>query len=183
MAPKDLLRHIFRHGPHSTSMSNTSPLRTSESLHEEPASNENDTTVAPLPLTHRSNTTQSPTLENIAEESESETDSTSIAHIPISLNIHISTFTTRELIYATIDEARIATRAHLDTIHTTLALLDALEGFSPTIPVVKEEMVLNQRVCEERLKMLEETEAAVEQVKHFGDEGGAGPDNGIGANP
>lgn len=69
------------------------------------------------------------------------------------------------------DEARLATHAHLDTINTTLALLDALEGFSPTIPVLREEMVLSKRVCEERLRMLDEAERAVEQMQFSSEEG------------
>jgi Ca2+-dependent lipid-binding protein len=81
-----------------------------------------------------------------------------------------TTFTTRDLLYAALDEATAATNTHLDTIETTLALLQALNGFSTTVDVLKREMQDKKRVCEEKLGELECLEEAVEGMV-FADEG------------
>jgi hypothetical protein len=81
-----------------------------------------------------------------------------------------TTFITRDLLYAAIDEATAATNTHLDTIETTLALLSALNGFSATIDVLKREMTEKKRVCGEKLGELESLEEAVEGMR-FADEG------------
>jgi hypothetical protein len=83
--------------------------------------------------------------------------------------LDITTFTTRDLLYAAIDEATAATNMHLDTIETTLAVLQALNGFSATVDVLRREMLEKKKVCEEKLGELDGLEETVEEMR-FADE-------------
>jgi hypothetical protein len=65
----------------------------------------------------------------------------------------------------TLYEARIATHAHLDSIDATLGLLDALDGFSATITVLKAEFKGRKEMCEEKMTMLEDIERVVEHMR------------------
>lgn len=181
MAPKNLLRYIFRHGPHSKARTAVSPTKPTAHISEtdsppqgEPISPQplvltDDTPESPLAYKSRPESRQSSILEDIVEENSSEIDNASIAETLALPDLHINAFTTRGLIIASVDEARIANHAHLETINTILALLVALEGFSATIGVLSVEMEEKQRACEEKLAMLEDVERAVIQM-HFEDE-------------
>lgn len=180
MAPKSLLRYIFRHGPHSKARSSTSltvtiheqetkSLDTSKSLSRKHSKSPISPPESQLAHKSRSESRQSSVLENIVEETYGDTDNTSIAEMLAALDIGIDSFTTRGLVTASVDEAIQATHAHLDTINTTLALLDTLTAFSATIGVLRKEMEEKRRLCQEKLAMLEDVETAVTQMA-FGDE-------------
>jgi len=184
---KSLIRYIFRHGPHVRARSDTSP---SERFAQEPVNPPEPVTLSrrptpddapdsPLAYKSRSESRQSTNLEDIAEEtvepdqdtddSSSNDDSASIAETLAALDLDINTFTTRGLISASVAEARMGNDAHLVTIDTILALLDALDGFSATVTILRTEMEEKKRVCEEKLAMLDDVERAVSQME-FGEE-------------
>jgi hypothetical protein len=187
MAPRSLLRHIFRHGPRRSAQTTEHPgAHGSESKPtpiKQPTSplkhvlTEDDVPESPLAYKSRPDSRQSSILEDIEEEESSnaeletaaEIDRASITETLAALDLDISAFTTRDLILSTVDEARLAVRSHLDTINTTMTLLDALDGFSATIAVLSDEMVEKKRVCEEKLGVLEHVEWAVGQMR-FGEE-------------
>jgi hypothetical protein len=102
------------------------------------------------------------------EDSDSEFDAVLVDALS-ALDLDISTFTTRDLLQRTIEEAKRAVVWHLDTIRTTLALLEALNGFSPTITTLKKEMEETETACLEKLTKLEVVEIAVKAMQ-FGDE-------------
>jgi hypothetical protein len=193
MPHKSLLRHIFRHGPHSKTNTARLPIDPSASelaavnaslSHLELAPN-NDLPESPLAYKSRPDSRQSINLEDIVEESNSDTrEGTSdeqectiieeatadvetqfVADTLTALNLDIATFTTRELLTTTLNKAKIATHAHLNTVDMTLKLLDALKGFSATIDVLRTEMVEKKRACEENMALLEDVEQAVEQMQ------------------
>jgi hypothetical protein len=120
---------------------------------------------SPLAYKSRSDSRQSSILEDIAEEgsndSSNEGDAESVAETVIAPALDIRGYTTQELLVGTLSEAKIAIHSHLDTINTTLELLGALEGFSATIPVLRDEMLVKKEECEEKLDMLEDVEEAV----------------------
>jgi hypothetical protein len=194
MARGNLLRHIFRHGSsHSKSKADALPkINDSEkpAIVANPAEVAAKTAVAavakPLPRTPpRTPERDSHTVEILPEileepSSEASTPSPSITVTsPISSRtllvpvtpavLNVTTFSTRDLLYAAIDEATAATNTHLDTIETTLSLLRALDGFSATVDVLRSDMLRKKRVCEEKLGELESLEEAVEGMQ-FGDE-------------
>jgi hypothetical protein len=185
MAPKkSLLRYIFRHGPHTKARSEKSSAKqtsyTSRTTPEPHFTQQHATPDgapdSPLAYKSRSESRQSAVLENIVEESGSDNgndgsdvDSASLTGSLAALGFDIESFTTRSLVAASLDEARMGNHAHLMTIDTTLALLDALHGFSATIEVLREEMAGKRQVCEEKLAMLEDVQRAVGQMQ-FGDE-------------
>jgi hypothetical protein len=230
MAHRSLLRHIFRHGPHSKARTTESPPKASDHVPDniiaalsESVSHQqlmviNDVPKSPLAYKTCSESRGSSVLEVIVEESEysaeemeysaeekeysgddneygrdeieyerdeieyerdeieysgeescSDVDKASVAETCSALDLSIDTFTTRELVTAALSEAKTITYDHLDTITMTLALLEALEGFSATITALREEMVTKKQTCEEKLTMLEEIEGAVEHMQ-FGTE-------------
>ena len=188
MAPKSLLRYIFRHGPNSKARTAAAPPRSgagipastpapvSEPISPQKPAIPEDGPESPLAYKSRSESRQSSVLEDIAEESSSDNDNNSsdvdkasIAETLAALDLDLDTFTTRGLITASVDEARMGNYAHLDTIRTTLELLDALNGFSATIDVLRDEMEGKKRVCEEKLAMLEDVCRTVAQLQ-FGEE-------------
>jgi len=75
--------------------------------------------------------------------------------------IDLSTISTRDVIYASIGEATEATYTHLRTLGTTLALLEALDGFSPTVEVLLREFREKKRKCEGKLEELKGFEEGV----------------------
>jgi hypothetical protein len=189
MGHGNLLRHIFRHGS-LLSKSKTDALPPKATNPEnsayvaEPVAKPVETAAKQLPRTPpRTPERNSHTVEvlpEILEESDSSpllasgspsitiTTATStrtlLAPVTTAL-LDITTFTTRDLLYAAIDEATAATNAHLDTIETTLAVLQALNGFSATIDLVKREMLEKERACENKLEDLESLEEAVEGMR------------------
>ena len=166
MTPRNLLRHIFRHGAHAKSRPKVSPSEASiESLLPKSAVHTEDT--VPAPAAQPSDPTEQSVLEDIVEGTNS--DTRSLTDIFDALNLDIHTSKSQDLLHAILDEAVVATQLHRDTINMTLELLATLDGFSPTVPVLKEEMVLNKRMCEEKLKLLEEVERVVGQMR-CGDE-------------
>lgn len=114
------------------------------------------------PLAHKSRpeSRASTILDDITEESGSDDDA-SIAESFATLGLVIDAFSTRELLIATLKEAKVDLRDHLDTVNTTLEILQALDGFSATITAVKEEMEAKKEICEEKLKMLRDIEKFV----------------------
>lgn len=86
-----------------------------------------------------------------------------------SLKVEISIFSTCEFIHATLDEAKTAAACHLNTINTTLALLEALDGFSATILELRREMLEEKQRCEEQLTILNAVERAVEDLNFAGE--------------
>jgi hypothetical protein len=179
----NLLRHIFRYGPHSKFKQDTLLSKTDERDGSSPVikpAADASKVLSQDPLPPR--TPEPPAvhvLPEITEEtSPGATGSPSISsstgstvsdlasvvtvlasHAPV---IDPTTLTARDLLYAAIDEATSATNGHLDTLETTLALLGALTGFSATIEVLKQEMEDKKRACEAKLVELEGFEEAVE---------------------
>ncbi|KAH7088112.1 hypothetical protein FB567DRAFT_331414 [Paraphoma chrysanthemicola] len=179
-----LLRHIFRHGTRRSThvisahhvgaqplqnQQQTSPLKR--------VLTEDDLPDSPLAYEPRSESRQSSVLEDIAEECNNdkepeielevagEIERTFINETLAALDLDISKFTSRDLILSSVDEARLAILSHIDTINTTLAVLDAFDGFSATIALLKVEMVEKNKACEEKLAMLEHVEWAVGQMQ------------------
>jgi hypothetical protein len=183
MAHKSLLRYIFRRGPNSKARIATTPPRTvscwpkdtSPTSSSEPVpcrqvTPSNDAPESPLAYKICSESRASSILQDIAEESSSDDDTSSCADTITPLGYSIQVVGMRDLITATLYEARIATHAHLDTIDATLGLLDALEGFSATITVLKEEFLGKKEICEEKKTMLEDVERAVERMRLVGED-------------
>jgi hypothetical protein len=146
MAPKGLLRYIFRHGPHAKARAATKPPC---AVSNEPKDTASATSNKPAPypkvtpfkddsespLTYKirpdsQESQRSSILEDIAEEIVSDDDKSSSGETITPFEHNIQALGTRELLTATLYEARIATHAHLDSIDATLGLLDALDGFS-----------------------------------------------------
>jgi hypothetical protein len=186
MAPKSLLRYIFRHGPNAKARAATTPPSAvsyepkditpapsnKPAPHREITSS-NEEPKSPLAYKIRSESRQScesSILENIAEESGSDDDKSSSGETITLFEHNIQALGTRELVTATLYEARVATHAHLDSIDATLGLLDALDGFSATITVLKAEFKGRKETCEEKLRMLGDVESAVERMQ-FAEEG------------
>ncbi|KAH7077577.1 hypothetical protein BKA63DRAFT_489142 [Paraphoma chrysanthemicola] len=181
-----LLRHIFRHGPrrgvHAAPDSSAHRVETQFVGKRQQTSplkrvlTEDDLPDSPLAYKSRSKSRQSSVLEDIAQEGNNEREpetepeagesgGKSITETLAALDLDISNFTTRDLILSTVDEARLAIHSHIDTINTALALLDALDGFSATIAVLRDEMMEKSKACEEKLAVLQHVEWAVGQMQ------------------
>ncbi|KAF1920757.1 hypothetical protein BDU57DRAFT_534504 [Ampelomyces quisqualis] len=180
MAPTSLLRYIFRHGPHpkarvaapsprqSTRVAEAAEIAT-KSLDKQHSHREvmysNEPSKSPLAYKSRTDSRQSSILDDIAEESSnnssSDEENESVGQNITAPGLNIRGYTTQELLTATLSEAKMALHAHLDTINTTLGLLDALEGFSATVAVLRDEMMVKKETCEEKMEMLEDVEDAV----------------------
>jgi hypothetical protein len=87
-----------------------------------------------------------------------------------------ATLALRDLVYAAIDVATSTTNGHLDTLETTLALLEALNGFSATVEVLRQEMQDKKTSCEAKLAELDRFERAVEEMTFPYEEGVVGAD-------
>jgi hypothetical protein len=175
MSTRNLLRHIFRHGPRNNVSEDAMPLGLGTS-HKKLAGISVDSSHEPKALHNHQNLTMDKLtpppktpepfgLENIAEEDGAGTlsllDTASLTETPTSVDLDISTFSTSELVHATLNEAKMATNSHLNTIDTTLALLEALDGFSATISALKKEMLEEKQACEEKMEMLDAIERAL----------------------
>jgi hypothetical protein len=183
MAHRSLLRYIFRHGPQSKARPVTTPLRatsnepkdisprsSSETVIYQQNTLSNDAPESPLAYKIRSVSRASSNLEDIAEESSSDDDKSSSTETVTPFEYNLQALSTRDLMNATLYEAKIATHAHLDTINASLDLLEALDGFSATITVMKEEFLGRKEMCEEKITMLEDVERAVERMRFAGDD-------------
>lgn len=163
MPTKNLLRHIFRHStPESTTADTIPPAHKPHT---------------PAPTTkpaHNPSLPKTPEpfgLSDIKEEpTRPNTPSTASLSTLSQFAQELHTFTPRELIDATLYEAKCAASSHLDTLTTTLAVLDALEGFSPTIKVLGEEMREKKRVCEEQVETLDAVGRCVAGMGRAGEE-------------
>lgn len=178
MPARSLLRHIFRHGPRDKFSENALPPGFRKPITDiggvvtkytsRPGTCATSSDSAPPPKTP-----EPFGLENIDEEDDvdgsSSADTVSTAETLASLDLEISTFSTRELIHATLDEAKTAANAHLDTINTMLALLDALDGFSATISELRKEILVKKQGCDEKMAMLDVVERAVEGMVFAGE--------------
>jgi hypothetical protein len=140
---------------------------------------------SPLAYKSRPDSRQSIILHKIVEESNSDTGgSTSeeeeravieevaanvetqfVTDTLTALNLDIATLTTRGFLTATLNKAKIANRAHLNTIDMTLELLDALKDFSATIEVLRTEMGEKKCSCEEDMALLEDVEQVVVKMQ------------------
>lgn len=185
MSTRDLLRHVFRHRRRDKISKGALPLgldeSRKESAHVVVGNNTPESKVFSNQHTPTSAETFAPPpktpepfgLENIAEEESIDTpspvDTTSLTETPTSRDLEINSFSTREIIYATLDEAKMAIRSHLDTIDTQLALLDALDGFSATISELRKEMLKSQQACEEKMGMLNAVGRALEGMIFAGE--------------
>ena len=194
MSTRSLLRHIFRHGPREKTSEDGRPLLTDQTTttstkRGSPADNKGRDPVARKGSPRASsNHTMSPPstperfrLEGIVEEdsddvfkpvqhdNSSPAKTTSSIETITSLGPDLSTFTTRDLVNASIEEAKSAISAHLDTILTTLALLETLHGFSTTITVLRQEMLEKEEACEDKMAMLRAVEQAVEEMVFTGE--------------
>jgi hypothetical protein len=183
MASKSLLRYIFRHGPQSKARSVTTPPRANsyepkevsprssgEATPYQQSTTSNHAPESPLAYKIRSDSRASSNLEDIAEESSSDDDKSSSTETISPLEHDLQALGTRDLMTATLYEAKIATHAHMDTIDASLNLLDALDGFSATITVMREDFLDRKEMCEEKLVMLEDVERAVERMRFAGDD-------------
>lgn len=180
MSTRNLLRHIFRHGPrdkvdedalplglklHATELATNTACKTAVVQNSQRAAH---TTFSPPPKTP-----EPFGLENIAEEdivdTSSANETASLTDTLASLDLELSTFSTRELVYATLDEAKSAVTSHLETISTTLSLLEALHGFSATISELKQEMLEKRQACEDQMGTLDAVERAIEGMIFAGE--------------
>ncbi|RMZ71497.1 hypothetical protein GMOD_00006617 [Pyrenophora seminiperda CCB06] len=177
-----LLRHMFKYGRHARHRSETSiPLLNAPEAPEPPA--QVDKTLPPIPPPPKTPDKHNTVivLPEIKEESDSEigtptaspsrsdftsSDTASVVTVIRTQPklVDASTITARDIIYASIDEAAEATHAHLRTLKTTLALLKALEGFSPTIEVLLEEFRVKKRECEGKVDELKGFEEGVDRL-------------------
>ncbi|KAF2852927.1 hypothetical protein T440DRAFT_391758 [Plenodomus tracheiphilus IPT5] len=168
MAPKSLLRHIFRdiqpkidqmRSPHKR---DASPARRATASSE---AHTNLSTPDRLPPVHPAFHVPGPAIPDaIAEEASAETvtqDSDANNNNKGSASPGLAALTTRELLDITIVEGKLALQSHLESLATALALLVALDGFSQTITVLKSEMLRAQMECKEKLRIMEDIEAVV----------------------
>lgn len=169
MSARNLLRQVFRHGPRDKVNADALPLGIRQMAAgnniPETAASENKLRNTARTFTPTSRTPEPFGLEDIAEEaaggSPSTIETASHTESATSLDLDTSFFSIRELVEATIDEAKTIASSHLDTIDMTLALLDALDGFSATISELRKEFRVKKEACEEKLTMLEAVERAV----------------------
>ncbi|KAJ4329731.1 hypothetical protein N0V87_010619 [Didymella glomerata] len=177
MSTRNLLRHIFRHGPREKVNEDALPLGlklqatgpTTNTTHETTIYQETQR-AAPSTRPPPANTPEPFGLEDIAEEdtrpnTPSVTESETLAWF----ELEISTFSTRELVHATLYEAKSAASSHLDTINTTLSLLEALEGFSATISELRGEMLEKKQACEEQMATLDAVERSLGRMTFAGE--------------
>lgn len=180
MSTRDLIRHIFRQGPRDKIDEDASPLGVKQQAAEhttntacEPTFAQNSQSPASGALIYPPKTPEPFSLEDIAEEDAVNTPSTSETESSTetlaSPDLQISPFSTRELVRAALDEAKSAVTSHLDTINTTISLLDALDGFSATISELGKEMLEKKQACEEQMTTLDAVERAVEGMIFAGE--------------
>ncbi|KAJ4382384.1 hypothetical protein N0V86_002719 [Didymella sp. IMI 355093] len=180
MSTRNLLRHIFRHSARKRVNEDALPLGLKLHATEVAVNTTRDRTVFQNKQPATSNSLPPPfktlepfRLENIAEEdavdSPSAAETESSTETLTSFELEISTFSTRELLHATLYEAKSAAASHLDTINTTLSLLEALDGFSATISELRKEMLEKKQACEEQLATMDAVERAIEGMTLAGE--------------
>lgn len=174
MSTRNLLRQIFRHGPRDRVDEDALPLElklqapqsiTPESVTCHNTQRAPPNTRPPPPKTPEPFGLEDITEEDIRPNTPSVTESETLAW----LELEISTFSTHELIHATLYEAKSAASSHLDTINTTLPLLEALEGFSATIAELRSEMREKKQACEEQMATLDAVERSIERMAFAGE--------------
>ena len=200
MTRGNLLRHIFRHGPNSKLKRDAVPSKVDENeksplIAKSPANEPKPLSQDPSPprtpephtvhvlpeITEEGSSSPAAELPSASSSTESTvSDLASIvtvlaAHAPL---INPTTLTTRDLLYAAIDEAISVTKDHLDTLATAWALLEALAGFSATVEVLKQEMELKITASEAKLVELESFEEAVEGMTLSDEQDMNGADGG-----
>jgi hypothetical protein len=177
-----LLRHLFKHGQYAKSRSHEQSPLVSESKRPVVITSKGlSQTLSP------SRTPDPPAVHILPQITEEEPASTATTPSPVSSStgstvsdlasvitvldttaatpaIDPATLTTRDLLYAAIDEATAATNTHIDTLETTLALLQAITGFSETVEVLEREMQDKRRACDSKLAELEGFEEAIEEM-------------------
>lgn len=177
MLTRNLLRNIFRHGPRERFNEDTLPLGlklqvtepTTNTTHETAnyQNNQRSTTPNTRPLPPK--TPEPFGLEDILEvDTRPNTPSVTESEAFAWFELEISTFSTRELVHATLYEAKSAASSHLDTINTTLSLLEALEGFSATISELRGEMLEKKQACDEQMATLDAVERSLEKMTFAG---------------
>ncbi|KAF3048790.1 hypothetical protein E8E11_009725 [Didymella keratinophila] len=182
MSTRNLLRHIFRHGPRDRVNEDALPLGLKLQAPESTTDTTRGTAIyqdtqraapstrPPPPKTPEPKTPEPFGLEDIAEEdTRPNTPSVTGSEILAWFELEISTFSTRELVHATLYEAKSAALSHLDTINTTLSLLEALEGFSATISELRSKMMEKKQACEEQMATLDAVERSLEKMVFAGE--------------
>lgn len=172
MSTRNLLRQIFRHGPRDKVHEDALPLvlkppatEPATNTTRETAINKDTQRAAPSTRPPPPKTPEPFGLEDIAEEdTRPDTPSATESETLAWFELEISTFSTRELVNATLYEAKSAASSHLDTINTTLSLLEALEGFSATILELRSEMLEKKQACKEQMATLEAVERSIERM-------------------
>jgi hypothetical protein len=177
MTKKSLLRYIFRHGPTAKERNEIAALKDNPATREKMSTYTNEpqycqqsaaakeTAEPAFDFDFRSDSRQSSVLEgNAGKENNGDNDkaSSSSTESVATIGLDACPLSTAELLAATLDEARDAVHAHLESLYTTLSLLDALEGFSATIPVLREETKEKMKTCEEKIVALHNVQTMVE---------------------
>lgn len=171
MAPRNLLKHIFRNGPHVSASATQGHQH--QRGHAQPiATAISSPQTAAIDPAAPPKTPERRALDGIPEESNGDDASRVTRSVPPTISsattisddpgLDLSDFTSLELLHASIHEAKSALQAHLDSISITLALLTTLDGFSPTIATLKMEMCDKEMVCKERLRIMDDVEFAAE---------------------
>ncbi|KAH9871570.1 hypothetical protein J1614_005825 [Plenodomus biglobosus] len=172
MAPQSLIRHIFRDlqpridQMRSPSKQDAYPARPAAAITQADtvsSSSDHRPLAASTPLT--ASAPQIPhlaILEDIAEEPSAETVTENCAPRDDDEfnSCDFMEYTTRELLDTSVFEAKLALQSHLNSLATTIALLEALDGFSQTITVMKSDMLTTQQECKAKLKMMQSVEDA-----------------------
>ncbi|KAF3031678.1 hypothetical protein E8E12_002645 [Didymella heteroderae] len=176
MSTRNLLRHIFRHGPRDKVGEGALPIGLKLQANEPATNTTRETAVSQnnqrAALSTRPPPPKTPELfglEDIAQEDTADTSSVTESETLPWFELEISTFSTRELVHATLYEAKSAAASHLDTINTTLSLLGALEGFSATISELKREMLEKKQACQEQRATLDAVERSIERMAFAGE--------------
>lgn len=183
MSARNLLRHVFGNRPRDRVSEDALPLSMKQTpaelvdtglkdgLKYKVVENRYRTAHNTSALSRR--TPEPFGLRDIAEEQDVDTPSSITTayseDTTTPLDFEVSSFSTRELIDAALEEAKMAVSAHLDTVNTTLFLLDALDGFSATITELEKEMLATKQKCEENIAMLEDVERAIEGMVFAGE--------------
>ncbi|KAI8937294.1 hypothetical protein NX059_006502 [Plenodomus lindquistii] len=165
MAPKSLLRHVFRDlkpkidQMRSPTKRGASPNRTPRAS-DEAGTNSHASETTP-PAQSQPHVAGPAIPATISEESSAATTIHSHAAGDSRRSNTYAAYTTQKLLETTVFEAKMALQSHLDSLTATLSLLDALDGFSQTITVMKRDMLKAKGECEEKFEMIEEIEDEV----------------------
>ncbi|USP74103.1 hypothetical protein yc1106_01377 [Curvularia clavata] len=184
MAQKSLLHHIFKRGPLSTKLKKAAH-RTGDDddplLSVEPSENTNESASScppqaqdvpsielPIEVEAQQNTRRN--MNSCSSSCSSCSPSTEVIHtsnIPMPITERASSpapISVRDLLHALIEEANAATTMHMETLDTALALLNAIQGMSATVDVLKREMEEKKGVCKEMRRDLLSFEEVVREM-------------------